>query len=223
MPRIARIVCIDYPHHIIQRGNNRQKVFFDEEDKGFYFGLLKKYSSESSCKIHAYCLMSNHVHILAVPLEDDSLAKTMQKLSLRYTQHINKKYKRTGRLWECRFHSALVDKEGYLWAVCRYIERNPVRASLIKRPKQYKWSSARVNTGEEKDGFIEPIWRDYVDRKEYCKFLNTIDNEREIENIRKCTFSGKPIGSERFVSQIVDTLGIRINIRPRGRPSKAGK
>jgi len=114
MPRVARIVSVGYPHHIIQRGNNREIVFFDNEDRCFYLELLKKHSPECGCKIHAYCLMSNHVHMLLVPLYSHSLAKALQKLSLRYTQHINKKYRRTGRLRECRFHSAIVDKDAYL-------------------------------------------------------------------------------------------------------------
>ncbi|GAI54022.1 unnamed protein product, partial [marine sediment metagenome] len=131
MPRIARIVGIGYPHHIIQRGNNRQNIFFDQEDRLLYLKWLEKYSLECGCTIHAYCLMINHVHLLVVPQYNYSLAKTIQKLSLTFTQHINKKYKRTGRLWECRFYSALVDKEPYLWSVGRYIERNPVRAKIV--------------------------------------------------------------------------------------------
>src|SRR3989338_538169 len=99
--------------------------------------------------------MDNHIHILFTPQRDDSLAKTMQKLSLRFTQHINRKHRRTGRLWECRFHSSLVDKEEYLWAVCRYIERNPVRAKIVDRPSQYQWSS--VNEIHKRD-IIESIW-----------------------------------------------------------------
>jgi len=98
MPRIARIVGIGYPHHIIQRGNNRQDIFFDQEDRRLYLKWLEKYSLECDCTVHAYCLMKNHVHLLAVPQNSYSLAKTMQKLSLRFTQHINKKYKRTGDL-----------------------------------------------------------------------------------------------------------------------------
>ena len=110
MPRIARIVASGYPHHIIQRGNNRGRVFFDEKDRQLYLKLLKKYTDESGCIVNAYCLMDNHIHLLLVPLHDDSLSKTMQKLGLRYTQYVNSKYKRTGRLWECRFHSCVVDK-----------------------------------------------------------------------------------------------------------------
>ena len=132
MPRIARIVAEGYPHHIIQRGNNRQAVFFDNEDRLFYLGLLRKYSRECASKVHAYCLMDNHVHILFTPRYHNSLAKTMQKLSLRFTQHVNKKHKRTGRLWECRFHSSLVDKEDYLSAMERSVVKDVEIKTLLK-------------------------------------------------------------------------------------------
>ena len=220
MPRIARIVGIGYPHHIIQRGNNRQNIFFDQEDRRLYLKWLEKYSLECGCMIHAYCLMSNHVHLLAVPQYNYSLAKTMQKLSLTFTQHINRKYKRTGRLWECRFHSALVDKESYLWSVVRYIERNPVRAKIVSKPDEYRWSSAKANfTGKGMD-FIKPIWQNDTERKEYIAFLNNPDKEEEIEIVKKSTISGKPIGSEDFLNQILKTLDITINTQPKGRPRK---
>ena len=223
MPRIARIVGEGYPHHIVQRGNNRQRVFHDDGDRQFYLTLLQKYSKECSCKINAFCLMENHVHLLAVPCNKDSLAKTMQKLSLRFTQYVNKKYNRTGRLWECRFYSCLVDKDAYLWAVCRYIEKNPVRAKIVIRPDQYKWSSAKANSSaKEQFSFIEPIWKNYIDREEYRKFLNNQDDKREIEQIRKAIYTGKPIGTDKFFKRIGNTLGIVITARRRGRPSKNG-
>ena len=221
MSRIARIVYPDYPHHIIQRGNNKQAIFFDDNDKQFYLNLLKKYSSQCGCKIHAYCLMMNHIHLLAVPQHGSSLAKTMQKTSLTFTQFINRKYKRTGRLWECRFHSSLVDKDSYLWAVCRYIERNPVRAKIVNNPIHYKWSSAKSNTSEsEKNNLIEPIWKKYVDKKEYIEFLNRADNESDIDMINKYTFIGKPIGSGNFLAYISKTLNINITPKPVGRPKE---
>jgi putative transposase len=165
--------------------------------------------------------MNNHVHILFVPQHESSLAKTMQKLSLRYTQHVNKKYKRTGRLWECRFHSAVVDKDAYLWSVSRYIERNPVRAKIVQSPCQYKWSSAGIN--DDKNNFIESFWQNSKERKEYVNFLNQPDNKDEIQKIKKSTFSGKPIGTEEFIDKIVETLGIAISTRKRGRPHKNKK
>ena len=220
MPRIARIVGIGHPHHIIQRGNNRQNIFFDQEDKRLYLKWLEKYSLECGCTIHAYCLMSNHVHLLIVPKYNYSLAKTMQKLSLRFTQHINKKYKRTGRLWECRFYSALVDKESYFWSIGRYIERNPIRAKMVSKPAEYKWSSAKANITGKEVGFIKPIWQDDADREEYITFLNNPDKEEDIEIIKKSAISGKPIGSKEFLNQMVETLGVTINRRPKGRPRK---
>jgi len=220
MPRIARIVGIGYPHHIIQRGNNRQDIFFDQEDRRLYLKWLEKYSLECSCTVHAYCLMKNHVHLLVVPKNNSSLAKTMQKLSLRFTQHINKKYKRTGRLWECRFYSALVDKESYLWSVGRYIERNPVRAKIISKPDEYQWSSAKANASGKRMGFIKSIWEDDTEREGYIAFLNNPDKEDEIEVIKKSTISGKPIGSKEFLNQMLETLGVTINTRSKGRPRK---
>lgn len=219
MPRIARIVVAGHPYHVVQRGNNRQPVFFDDRDRLLYIALLKKYSLECSCKVHAYCIMNNHIHILFIPQFENSLAKAMQKLSLSFTQYINRKYRRTGRLWECRFHSTLVDKEAYLWSVCRYIERNPVRAKLVDKPDQYKWSSAKIDDSE-KDIFVKAFWQNPKERKEYLDFLNQPDNKSEIEKIRKSTFSGKPIGTEKFIDHITKTTGIIINTKKRGRPAR---
>src|SRR3990172_2992129 len=129
MPRIARAVALEFPHHVVQRGNNREKVFINEEDKKKYLSLLKEYSGKLDTYIPAYCLMSNHVHLLTRPIKNESLYKMMQGITLYYTQYFNRTYKRTGRVWESRYHSCVVDKEKYLWAVARYIEQNPVRAN----------------------------------------------------------------------------------------------
>jgi len=218
MPRIARIVGAGYPHHVTQRGNNRQDIFWDDEDRFFYLKLLKKYSLECHCIIHAFCLMLNHVHLLIVPKKENSLGKMMQKVSLVYTQYINKKYTRTGRLWECRFYSSLIDREFYLLAACSYIEMNPVRAKLVKKPQQYKWSSVKVNINLEKTfDFIEPIWQNYIDQKEYVNFLTKRDEG--IENkIRNSTFSGKPIGDENFLEIVSKKFGRDVTQKKMGRP-----
>lgn len=218
MPRIARIVNEGYPHHIIQRGNNRQKVFFDNQDRKTYLQLLKKYSSECGCKIHAYCLMDNHIHFLSVPKEKKSLARTMQKLSLRYTQYFNKKRGRTGRLWECRFYSSIVDKDNYLLSVCRYIERNPVRAGLVKDAIQYRWSSILVNTTVGRVSFIDPIWKKYIGLKQYRRYLLEPENEDEIKFIIDNTKKGWPIGKEDFRNCLGKEMGINLVFRSKGRP-----
>lgn len=224
MPRIARIVYTSYPHHIIQRGNNRQAVFFDDRDRSFYLSLLKKYASECSCKVKAHCLMDNHVHMLLVPYQLDSLAKMMQKLSLTFTQYFNKKYRRTGRLWESRFHSTPVHKDSYLWAVCRYIEKNPVRAKIVKRPVDYRWSSARANTSDTyQDGIVDPIWKDYLNLDEYVKFLDKDEDDKQIGEIRRATYSGMPVGPDIFIKNISEQLGIVLEKNPRGRPKKENR
>ena len=130
MPRQARIVLVDYPHHIVQRGNNSQNIFFEDSEKKYYFGLLDRFSKENHCIIHAYCLMSNHVHILVTPKQPFSLAKLIQKLNLRYTQVFNQKYNRTGSLWEGRYFSSLVDKEKYF----RYLNWGQVPWDLSPYP-----------------------------------------------------------------------------------------
>lgn len=204
MSRIARVVNPGYPHHITQRGNNKQSIFRDSREKKFYLYLLKKYSYQCSCKVHAYCLMPNHIHLLLVPKESDSLAKTMQKINLVYTQYINKKYNRTGRLWECRFFSALIDQESYLWSVCRYIEQNPLRAGITTEATKYKWSSARINADLVKSDFVEPIWKEYLNKNEYQRLLTEAIKETEIKKIRKYTSKGIPLGSRKFLDRMID-------------------
>ncbi len=220
MPRIARIIGTGYPHHVVQRGNNRQTIFFDDADREFYLKLLSKYAKECACKIKLYCLMQNHTHLISVPQKKESLSKMMQKLSLTFTQHINRKYKRTGRLWECRFYSSIIDKESYLLSVCRYIEKNPVRAKLIENPLQYKWSSAKYILSKDNPEWLEPAWTDYFTKDEYIKFLNQQEGVEEIKKIRRSILKGMPLGSAKFIKKLSEEVGIFLNTRPRGRPKE---
>ncbi len=142
MTRIARVCAEGYPHHITQKANNKDKIFFDGEDKRFYLDTLLRYKDKYNIKILAYCLMQNHIHIFAEPDERASLARGIGGANLVYTQYINRKYNRSGRLRQNRFFSPVVEKEPYLWAVMRYIEQNPVRAHLVERAEDYQWSSA---------------------------------------------------------------------------------
>lgn len=207
MSRIARIVNPGYPHHIVHRGNNKQLIFKDSRDKKIYLLLLKKYSCQCNCKVHTYCLMPNHTHLLLVPDQNTSLAKAMQKISLSYTRYINKKYKRTGRLWECRFFSALIDKESYLWSVCRYIEQNPLRVGMVAEATEYKWSSAKINSGLEEPGFVEPVWKEYLNKNEYTRFLTEGIKKREIKKIRESISRGIPLGSRKFLNKMITQFG----------------
>ncbi|MDZ4383721.1 MAG: transposase [Thermodesulfovibrionia bacterium] len=220
MPRIARAVALEFPHHIIQRGNNREKVFINEEDKKKYLSLLKEYSGKWDAYILAYCLMSNHVHLLARPTRNESLYKMMQGITLCYTQYFNRTYKRTGRLWESRYHSCVVDKEKYLWAVARYIEQNPVRAKIVKKADDYPYSSAKAHIlGIEEEMLGEALFESRQ-MKDYAELMKAGIKEEEINDIRNRTRSGRPIGGESFIVKMERKLDRIFKVRPRGRPKK---
>lgn len=216
MPRRPRFIRVGLPHHIVHRGNNKQKIFFDESDHVFFTSLIRNISRKCRCVIHAYCLMPNHVHILAVPPQKDSLSKMMQRISMLYAQHVNGKYERTGRLWESRFYSSIVQSERYLVTVCRYIERNPVRAKMVKQVKSYPWSSAFSHFKKSSDDFIRPIWNNKQQKKSYIDYLNERDKEEDVDFLRKATFSGRPFGNNLFITALSKELGYDLRIRPRG-------
>lgn len=221
MPRLARAVAIGYPHHIIQRGNNRQEIFRDEEDRKRYLSLLKKYSEKRNCPVLAYCLMTNHVHMLARPASDESLFKMMQGLTLCYTQYANRKYMRTGRLWESRYHSCIVEEETYLWTVSRYIEQNPVRAHMVKTAEEYPYSSARAHINGIKDGVLGEEFFDEAQRKDYIQLLRENLQEKEMDSLRYHTKTGRPFGGGAFVKIVERMLERSLPLRPRGRPRKS--
>ena len=137
MPRIARVIATNYPHHITQRGNNRAAVFFDDEDRQTYMKLLAVYAEKHHFQIWAYCLMNNHIHLLAVPETETSLARGIGLTNQVYTQYINRKLNQCGRVWQNRFFSCVVENDQYLWAVARYIERNPLKVGLAEKAEAY--------------------------------------------------------------------------------------
>ena len=220
MPRISRAVAKGYPHHIIQRGNNKESVFFDDEDRNQYLSLLKKYSEKWSAPVLAYCLMSNHVHLMVKPLSDDSLYKMMQGLTLCYTQYVNRKYQRTGRLWESRYHSCIVDKEQYLWAVARYIEQNPVRAKIVKKAETYPYSSAETHVKGAEDTVLGEELFSNNRRGDYIGMLRSSLTEKEKEAISYHTRVGRPFGNDDFIYGMEKKLKRPLARRPRGRPKK---
>lgn len=149
MARLPRYFLPGQPQHVIQRGNNRNIIFAGENDYRFYLECLADASGKHSCDIHAYVLMTNHVHLLLTPHHKDSIAKTLQSVGRRYVQYFNHVYQRTGTLWEGRYKATLIDSEAYLLTCYRYIELNPVRAGLVSHPREYPWSSYRLH-GEGK-------------------------------------------------------------------------
>jgi putative transposase len=220
MPRIARVCAEGYPHHITQRGNNKEQTFFDDEDKRFYLEVLKRYKDKYKMKILAYCLMGNHVHVLAIPEKETSLAGGIGGTNLLYTQYINHKYNRSGRLWQNRFFSSVVEEEPYLWAVIRYIEQNPVRAKLVKRAEDYQWSSARAHVSGIKDEVLsDEGWFNEKKIKSYREFLGK--DAKEINAaIRRVTSTGRPLGSEGFIKKLERLLKRNLFPKKGGRPKK---
>ena len=202
MPRIARIVAPRYPHHVTQRGNNRSTTFFDDQDRLTYLKLLQKFSTQHSLGIWAYCLMENHVHLLAIPAQQESLSRGVGLTNQVYTQYLNRKLRQSGRIWQNRFFSCIVEDDTHLWTVARYIEKNPLKAGLVERAEDYRWSSAKAHIkGAVDDLLVKPSWLPLDERKNYAEFMLQEDNKAEAI-IRKATSAGRPYGSEGFIEKM---------------------
>ncbi len=222
MPRIARIIAAGYPHHITQRGNNRATVFFDDEDRQTYLNLLLKYTHKYNVAIWAYCLMGNHVHLLAVPGTDTGLARGIGLTNMLYTQYLNRKLNQSGRIWQNRFFSCLVESNQNLWSVVRYIERNPVKAGLAVTAIAYPWSSAAAHVaGKGNQLLAEVSWLAPDERCGYAAFLDAVDEETD-DGIRRATRTGRPFGSEQFIDQLELSLNQKLRPSGPGRPRKQG-
>jgi putative transposase len=218
VPRIARAVAVGLPHHLTQRGNDRCRVFFDDDDRRFYLWTLLKYRRQYGVDVWGWCLMENHIHMLAVPDGFDSLARCFGATNLVYTQYINKKRSRSGRLWQNRFFSCVVDRDSYLLPVLRYIERNPVRIGLVKRTWDYEWSSARHNVRGEPDQLISRAegLRELLG-SDYLAYVQRESNEETMQ-IRRETASGRPLGDAGFVTRLESRLDRTLTRRRPGRP-----
>ena len=227
MPRRSRIIVPGIPLHIIQRGNNRQACFFADEDYGVYLDWLREYSLSTGCAIHAYALMTNHVHLLLTPRHKESAGNLMKRLGQRYVQYINRRYKRSGTLWEGRFRSSIIEQDTYLFACHRYIEMNPVRAGIVNHPGEYKWSSYRVNGQGEHSGWIahhslyHNLGSDETERTlAYRELFRNELETGEIDKIRKATNGNFALGSSHFQDEIGSMLGRRVSPGKAGRPRK---
>jgi len=205
MCRIARVVVPGFPHHIVQRGNRRQKVFFRDDDRLLYLRLLRKYGDEAGLSYWAYCLMENHVHLVAVPRSEESLAKGLGAAHWKYTLTINIREDWRGHLWQGRFFSCPLDGP-YLVAAMRYVEGNPVRAGLVSRAEEYPWSSARAHVFKEEDGLIVGCAvQDEI--KNWADFLATIAPESDANVLRRNTLTGRPAGDPHFLERLEKATG----------------
>lgn len=224
MPRIARIIATGYPHHITQRGNNRATVFFDDEDRLSYLKLLGHYAQKNHLQIWAYCLMNNHLHLLAVPEDETSLARGIGLTNQVYTQYLNRKLMQSGRIWQNRFFSCVVENDQYLWAVARYIERNPLTVGLAENAEDYRWSSAKAHMTGSCDSLLSPnTWLAPPEQNVYAEFVRSGDEGLD-DAIRKATRTGRPFASEGFIDSLEFRLHQSLKPKKPGRPrTKTGE
>jgi putative transposase len=225
MPRRPRIMLPGVPMHIIQRGNNRQICFAAVEDYRFYLDWLTDIAPKTGCHVHAFVLMTNHVHLLLTADAPESAGKLMKALGQRYVQYFNRAYRRSGTLWEGRFRSCLLQQEEYLMGCMRYIELNPVRSGMVEHPADYPWSSYRSNAQGEATDSLEQhslyleLGLDGASRQKAYRELFRYELEPGmVDNIRQATNSNVVLGNSRFNGEIASALGRRVTLGKSGRP-----
>ena len=209
MPRMGRVVLPEYPHHITQRGHDRNVVFATEADFRYYLETLAEYKEVYRVKVYSYCLMTNHVHLLLTPSDRNGLGQLMKRLAGRQTRFRNKYEGRSGTLWESRYKSSLVDVEQYLLACVRYIELNPVRAGMVAQPEAYAWSSFRARVGIVDCPWLDPVpgmetlsKNQVIAASAYSKYVKSAIPEGEWEMIRTAVARNQLTGNDKFVEEI---------------------
>jgi len=227
MPRKPRFFLPDIPAHIVQRGHSREPVFFEASDYYAYLGWLTEAAERYGCDIHAYVLMTNHIHILATPDSKQGISLMMQYTGRHYVPYINYTYGTTGSIWEGRYKSSLIHDEPYLLSCMRYIELNPVRANMVNNPSQYRWSSYRANAQGKASSVLtqhalyKNLGRSGQARIEAYKSLFTGHMDKEQHDvIQKAYQTGTPLGNDYFREKIERKLKCKVGQNRRGRPSK---
>lgn len=225
MPRRARVHLDGVPLHIVQRGHNREPCFFGEDDYLSYLHWLGEALAEAECRLHAYVLMTNHVHLLLTPRRAEKLPQLVISLGRRYVQYINRTYRRTGTLWDSRYKSSLIHAESYLLTCQRYIELNPVRAAMVDDPAHYRWSSYRAHALGRPDSRLTPHAlylalgaNDAARQIAYRALFRSQLDKAAIDDIRLALNQSQPLGNERFYAKIEKMTGIRREAKARGRP-----
>jgi len=227
MPRRPRLVCPEYPLHVIQRGHNRQACFFSEADYQAYLATMAHQVQELDCRIHAYVLMTNHVHLLISFADADAPSALMKGVGQWYSRYVNKTYGRTGTLWEGRYRSCVVQDDAYLLTCQRYIELNPLRAGMAEHPADYPWSSYHANANGRSDPLIQahPVYKglahgDEQRRAAYRSLFETPLADTWTEQIRQATNGNFALGDQRFPARLSRMLGRRTEPGQSGRPRK---
>lgn len=222
MARYARLVYAGIPHHVTQRGNRREEIFFTDENRWAYLVWLAGYCKKHRVDVAAYCLMPNHVHIVAIPQSTNSLERVFRPLHTRYAQYVNRCRGWTGHLLQGRYFSSPLDDAHFVAAV-RYVERNPVRSQIVPRAEDYRWSSAAFHCGFRHDSLaaaINMVDRGFPATNEWSAWLAEADEAPQIAVLRRHIEANLPCGDTSFVSQLATQAGRDLAFRARGRPRK---
>lgn len=219
MSRNPRVVLPGYLHHVTQRGNNCQYIFFDEDDYILYLKYIEEYRVKYRVNIYAYCLMGDHVHFIVKPLEHSSLAKMFSVVHMRYAQYFKRKNNASGHVWQGRFFSCLLQDVRLKQAI-RYVEQNPVRAKMVSSPWKYSWSSARVHLGKEYKWITLADIGDVLRVNNWREFLNETEDTKFLARLRESTKKSFIVGEKEFIISVQDQLGRIIVPKPHGRPRK---
>ena len=223
MPRLPRTVFAGLAHHITQRGNRRECIFLADHDRHAYLSWLKEYADKHDVEVLAYCLMPNHVHLIAVPKTVDGLHHMLKPLHMRYAQRMNLQKGWSGHLWQGRFFSSPLD-EAYLWTALRYVECNPVRAAMVSRAEDYRWSSAAAHCKLRSDTLLkeETNWaKKFAEISSWSDWLSMVDDAQILKILRQNANKGLPCGTAEFIQSLELKAGRALESRPRGRPSKS--
>jgi len=229
MPRSARIIVPNIPHHVFQRGHNRSSIFAEFADFSYYLQNLRECKVTLGVKVYGYCLMTNHVHLILEPSDDTHVVgKLMRRLAGRQTRYVNRLEGRTGSLWDGRYKASPIQTERYLLACSRYVELNPVRAKIVATPEEYAWSSFRYKVSATGIGWLDedPCFRILGDShperaQSYATYVCGAVSSEEETLIRQALRRNQLTGDEKFIDEIAERVGRRIELRGRGRPEKS--
>ena len=224
MARLARVIAVGVPHHITQRGNARRFILQDEADRKVYLDLLRQSTELHGISMIGYCLMSNHVHLVAVPPKADVLSRALKETHGRFASYWNALHRSAGHVWQGRYYSCPLD-EAHLWEALRYTELNPVRASLVAKAECWGWSSATVHCGADSTEawLAMHLWRGRWTPVTWREYLNAGLTESQLAAIRRSTYSGRPLGSQEFIRTLEKETKRRLAPQKRGPKKKTDK
>lgn len=230
MSRRKRYLIANMPYHVVQRGHNRSNCFYDETDKACYLSILETYLTTYQVKLHAFVLMSNHVHLLLTASKEGAISSLMQNLGRDYVHYFNKRYHRVGTLWDGRFKDSLVDTDQYFLTCQRYIELNPVRAKMVTHPAEYHWSSYHANARGIKISIITPhqVYLNLAETPDqrlenYQALFDKGFPEHDLKSIRDAIKHSYPLANESFVQYLTNKYNVSFGRRNKGRPEKGSE